>query len=171
MSNEISGQQMLPNVVRENLFQDGPYLLAAFLCERVIEEKDGVKSIVRITDRITITAAGDNVPAQMQSFVCQTNMFISFKPGLRPAKYELKIDLVKPSGERAGGPAISLDLNRPPATGNDAIVKIGLQIEQEGVYWFEIYLNSMLVTKVPLQVIYLIQTIGKSDQNSGIPVM
>ena len=39
-------------------FDQGPYLSAALLCEKVLEEKDGVKSAIRIIDRVTRTVTG-----------------------------------------------------------------------------------------------------------------
>ena len=33
---------------------DGPYLAAAFLCEKVLQEKDEAVSIIRIIDRVTL---------------------------------------------------------------------------------------------------------------------
>lgn len=40
----------------------GPYLQAALLCERVMEEKDGVLSVIRIIDRLIHTALGPAGP-------------------------------------------------------------------------------------------------------------
>ena len=36
----------------------GPYLHAAHFCEKLLTEKDGVLSAIRIIDRITVTASG-----------------------------------------------------------------------------------------------------------------
>ena len=40
----------------------GPYLVAALFCEKVLSEKDGVISTMRIVDRITITVSGEAPP-------------------------------------------------------------------------------------------------------------
>lgn len=42
----------------------GPFLVAAVLCERVLQEKNDLISIIRMTDRIAITtsAAGSTLP-------------------------------------------------------------------------------------------------------------
>jgi hypothetical protein len=39
-----------------NIYQDGPHLQSALLCERVLVEQDGVKSAIRNVDRFTRTA-------------------------------------------------------------------------------------------------------------------
>jgi hypothetical protein len=35
--------------------KDGPYLIAALICEKVLQEKDGTVSIIRMVDRVTLT--------------------------------------------------------------------------------------------------------------------
>jgi hypothetical protein len=42
-----------------------PYLKFGLLCERVLEEKDGVLSFVRVVDRFTVGVKGAKVPAEM----------------------------------------------------------------------------------------------------------
>ena len=40
---------------------DGPFVAAAFICERVLREVDGVLSAMRIIDRVTIKAPKETV--------------------------------------------------------------------------------------------------------------
>ena len=44
----------------------GPYLAAAVLCEKVLQEKDGVLSAIRLVDRFIITASGTQPPGRKQ---------------------------------------------------------------------------------------------------------
>lgn len=62
-------------------FEGGPYLSAAFLCEKVLTEADGVKSAIRIFDRTTHTIAGPAPPTEMQPFDYEFMLFIRFKSG------------------------------------------------------------------------------------------
>jgi hypothetical protein len=39
------------------VFETGPYLVTAVLCERAIQENDGVLSLIRMVDKITNTIA------------------------------------------------------------------------------------------------------------------
>ena len=50
------------------LFEQGPYLSAAFFCEKVLVEQDGVKSAIRIVDRVTRTVVHPNPPPEMEPF-------------------------------------------------------------------------------------------------------
>jgi hypothetical protein len=158
---EVSATQPeLLSVRRENIFQDGPYLNAALLCEHIIDERDGVKSVFRIVDRITQSVAGEDVPDRMPPFDYRLAMLIRLKPGETTGKYEVKVELVKPDKTRA--PAFVATVNLE-AGGKDIKINLGMNVEQEGTYWFEIYLSGILLTKIPLQVLYLIQTHGRTD--------
>ena len=42
-----------------------PSLRIAALCERVLEEKDGSLSLIRLIDRLVITAEGTDVPTEL----------------------------------------------------------------------------------------------------------
>ena len=64
------------------ILRRGPYLSAAFLCEKVLEEKDGVKSAIRIIDRVTRTAVGPNPPMEMEPFQYNIVLLLKFKSGL-----------------------------------------------------------------------------------------
>jgi hypothetical protein len=49
-------------VRRMSATSDGPYLAAAFLCEKVLQEKDEAVSIIRIIDRVTLTVPASTSP-------------------------------------------------------------------------------------------------------------
>ena len=64
-------------------FKQGPYLAAAFLCERVLVEQDGVLSAIRVVDRVTRTVEGSHLlnialvspPGDTRSLLQQTILF------------------------------------------------------------------------------------------------
>jgi hypothetical protein len=43
----------------------GPYLAAAILCEKVLQEKDETISIIRMVDRISVTVNASEAPETM----------------------------------------------------------------------------------------------------------
>jgi hypothetical protein len=49
----------------EEMDLGGPWLQAAVFCEKVLIERDGVVSLVRVIDRIIITASGAAAPEKM----------------------------------------------------------------------------------------------------------
>jgi len=131
----------------------GPYLKAAVICSDVIEGKDGVLSLIRIIDRLTISAAGPQPPPEMP-----------------PAKCPLKIVLMFVSGRARGSHEAAVKIEQPDTTPRDcwtgtvflegedrgANVVIGLEAEfpQEGLYWFDVYVDGTRITRMPFRVIY-----------------
>ena len=69
----------------------GPYLQAALLCERVMEEKDGVLSVIRIFDRVIQTASGPSAPEAMQPLNYAMTALIILKSGRATGTVQVKI--------------------------------------------------------------------------------
>ena len=141
-----------------NSFARGPYFLAALLCEKVLNEADGVKSVIRIIDRVTRTVIGPDPPAEMEPFDYDLNLFARFKSGeTGRGGYKLKLSVEKPSKEitRVGDQTIFFEGEED--RGVDVIVSVRIKFEMQGIYWFHLYLNDVPLTKVPLRVLYLPQ--------------
>lgn len=131
----------------------GPFLAAAFFCERVLQEKDGVLSAIRIIDRFIHTITGADAPDKMPPFNIQISILIAFKSGDAKGKQELKINPITPSGKTL--PGISLPvLFEGIGRGNNINIGYAFEAQEEGLYWFDITLNNVLITKIPLSVIY-----------------
>ena len=81
----------------ERKFDTGPFLTAAFFCEKLLQEADGVKSAIRIVDRVIIQAEGPQPPNEMPTFNLQTNLFLQFKSGAERGPLQLEVRMVKPS--------------------------------------------------------------------------
>src|SRR5262245_45206440 len=69
----------------------GPYLSAAVFCEKVLGEKDGVLSAIRIVDRITVTASGTAPPEKMPPTNIQVTALVAFKSGFFKGSAEIKL--------------------------------------------------------------------------------
>ncbi len=147
-----------------NVFQDGPYINAALLCESLLEEKNGLKSAVRIIDRITRNVAAKDAPDQMPPTPVALTLFLRLKRGRSTVKHQLDITLIKPNGERATGSRMSVNLEGDEDGGTDIIAKLQLVVEQEGLHWFEVVCDQFVMTRVPLRVVYLIQRQGSAAQ-------
>lgn len=141
-----------------NSFARGPYFLAALLCEKVLTEADGVKSIVRIIDRVTRTVTDPNPPLEMEPFDYDLHLFARFKSGeTGRGGYRLKLSVEKPSKEITRAVEQTIFFEGEEDRGVDVIANVGIRFEMQGIYWFHVYLNDVPLTKVPLRVIYLPQ--------------
>jgi hypothetical protein len=144
----------------------GPYLAAALLCEKVLHEKDGILSAIRIVDRMIVTSQGPQPPEQLPSVLIKVNALLIFKSGAAKGSHTVKIQPVAPSDFKS--PAISLPMflegeNR----GASLVCEIAFQATQEGVYWFDVLIKDDLLTRMPLQVVYQRMETG---QSGGTPV-
>ena len=138
-------------------FERGPYLSAALLCEKVLVEQDGVKSAIRIVDRVVRTAVGSNPPLEMEPFDYALKLLLKFKSGWARGVHNVKIQPAKPSGELIPELVKSVLFEGEEDRGVDIILDTIFKLDQTGIYWIYIYLNDVLVTQIPLRVIYIPQ--------------
>jgi len=136
----------------------GPFVSAACFAEHVLTETDNAHSLIRIIDRIqvAITARGEmkELPKTQHSLT----LFVSLKCGGERGSHELEIIPVKPSGERLPSQSNPVHFEGPEYKGVNIIAKMAIEISGEGTWWFEIRHRKQLLTKIPLNVIFQIQT-------------
>jgi hypothetical protein len=135
----------------------GPYLNAAFFCERALREQDGVVSAIRMIDRITHRAAGSEV---MQPFPYRFTLVLNFKSGQALGPYQVSIQPIKPGTNEKMPPAVySVNFESPEDRGVCVISDMQIAFDVPGVWWFDIYLSGegriRRVTRIPFRVIYL----------------
>lgn len=150
-------------------FEQGPYLSAAFLCEKVLEERDGVKSAIRIIDRVTRTAVGPSPPEEMEPFDYEATLLIKLKSGWARGSYPLEIRLVKPSGETPTPLRQTVYLEGEEDRGVDIMVNMRIKFDITGIYWFHVYLRDVCLTQIPLRVIYMPQVRQIHGPSGGLP--
>jgi len=131
----------------------GPFLSMAVFCEKVLQEKDGVLSAIRIVDRFIHTIVGVQAPDKMPSFKIEFSILVAFKSGDAKGKQELKVTPIAPSGKEL--PGISLPILFEGAErGTNVNIGYALETQEEGLYWFDVTLNGKSFTKMPLRIIY-----------------
>lgn len=138
----------------------GPYLKAAAFCGDVIEDKDGVLSLIRVVDRLIVTAEA----------VGQQQPPPSMPKEMPKITTPLKLVLMFISGRARGTQGVDVKMQRPDGTVHDlwsgtvflegedrgANVIVNMQIEfgLEGLYWFHISLDDSELTRMPFRLIY-----------------
>ena len=146
---------------------NGPYLGAAFLCEKVIEDKEGVLSAIRIVDRIVNTAVGPGAPADMPNTPVALTLVLTFKSGGAQGRQDVRITIERPDGLRSDLASSLSILMEGAERGANLILNLGLTMTQEGLYWFDVFLNDRLVTRVPLRIVYQRQLAGGQQAPPG----
>ena len=134
-------------------FEQGPYIQMAGLCEQVIEDKTGVLSLIRIIDTITHTEARPDAPVEMPPVTYPMKMVIMLKSGRARGRQELKIIPELPSGEAKPPLTRSIQMEGEER-GTNNIINMLFTFTMEGLYWFNIYLDDSLLTKIPMRIKY-----------------
>jgi hypothetical protein len=151
-----------------NPFEQGPYLSAAFLCEKVLTEQDGARSAIRIIDRVIRTVVHPSPPPEMEPFEYDMTLFLRFKSGYARGTHALEVQPVKPSGESLPPMRMSILFEGEEDRGVDSIGMIRIKFDLTGIYWFNVKLNDVIVTRIPFRVIYMPQ-IRQMSPGSGTP--
>jgi len=126
-----------------------PYLAMAVFCEKVLQEKDGVLSAIRIIDRINVSGTDK----EMRQTAISPTLVLVFKSGFFRGKLGIKVAPKTPSGKSLPElefPALFEGEDR----GVGIIANMGVIAEEEGLYWFDVLLQDDLITRIPLRILY-----------------
>jgi hypothetical protein len=130
----------------------GPYLGGAFICERLLSERDNVNSVVRIVDTVTLPADAPR-PELGTGVGLPLTLVIFFRRGEAKGERELRLRQIGPSGKRKNVGKVEFKLEGPAEGAINTIMPVvPISWDNEGLYWFEVLLGGTLVTRVPLRV-------------------
>ena len=132
--------------------QQGPYLATAVFCEKVLEEKTGVLSIIRIIDRINLSA-GSEAPENMPEFPLQLTAVVSLKAGFLRGKYSVTVKPRTPSGQELPSVVLPILLEGDDR-GTNLVLKLAFNVKEEGLYWFDVLIEDKLLTRMPMRILY-----------------
>lgn len=134
-------------------FEDGPFLTVACICESVLQEQDGVISLIRVVDRFTVTGTGPDAPVEMPPHEREFTIVVIVKSGTYRGDASVRITQ-EPVGK---GVKRTLETNfhlEGDERGHQMIFRIRDRFTEPGLYWFHVYLNDYPVTRIPLRVMY-----------------
>lgn len=144
----------------------GPFLVAALLCERVLQEKDGHISVIRVFDRLMRRIEDEKPPLKMPAFTPRFYLFLSFKAGGIKGEKQVTIRSSSKEGTVENYSLSTPILFRGGATGNNVILDVSLKVLKEGLVWFDVILGKKTLTRIPLQIQYerVVQSQGKKRE-------
>jgi len=137
---------------------NGPYLNYAAVCEKVLHEADGVLSLIRIIDRITVTVIVPALPGTQPV------------PNLIPSAPPISVTFVLglKSGDFVGSVPVKVWIETPARArwpeyettarlegqerGANVILPLQFPAQQEGIYWFVVEVSGETLTRVPLSI-------------------
>lgn len=137
----------------------GPYLTAAVLCERVLQEKDDVISIIRMIDRLTVIVNAAGSPETMPPAAVNLTALIALKSGSARGRMTVKWRTETPSGLKLPDQLFPVFFEGEDR-GANLVINLNMIAEQEGLYWFDVLLDEQPLTRIPLRILY--QRIGQT---------
>lgn len=148
-------------------FERGPYLTTAVFCEQVLQEASGVLSLIRIVDRMNVTVSGPDAPEEMPPQQLNWTLVITLKSGDVRGSHPVKIVPELPSGETK--PPVILSVHFEGGNkGQNLVSRVQMPLTMSGIYWFRIYVDDQLITKVPIELIYS-RIVTPGPQRPGNP--
>jgi hypothetical protein len=131
---------------------DEPLLSMAVLCERVLQESDGVPSLIRVIDQITRVATG-GAPGTVPATDVHVIAALAFKSGPVVGQRVISIRPMLPTGGLLDPLTIPV-IFEGGYRGANIFVNLAFRAEHEGIYWFDVLVGDRLVTRMPLRVEY-----------------
>jgi len=140
----------------------GPYLNMAVICEKVLREQDGIMSVIRVVDRVTITPPPD-APEQMPPTSLNLMLAVVLRAGVMQGQMNVGLSFTTPAGidnQIGSVPVLFEGQDR----GVNLITNLNLTVGEQGLYWISIYLERQFLTRVPLRILYQRIGIGPQQQ-------
>lgn len=130
----------------------GPHVQIAALCESVLQETNGILSLIRVVDRITINAT-PGAPMSMPRASIALKAVIALKADTARGRALVGLRPQRPSG-------INLDAIYSPVLfegedrGVNVIIDLRMDVDEEGLYWFDVFIEDRVITRMPLRIVY-----------------
>jgi hypothetical protein len=138
-----------------------PLLLGAFLCEKVLEEKDGILSAVRIFDRLAVLA-----PTEALRPLVAFTLLVMIRRGTAQPNHSVTVDVMSPSGVETALETHPIVLTGEPDEGVNMRIEIQLGATEEGLYWIRARLDADDLHLIPLRITFVPPATPGSPQGS-----
>ena len=148
-------------------FEQGPYVQVAAFSEKVLDEKDEVKSLIRIIDRVTHQWRGTGtLPEEMEPFDYEVVFTVMLKPGRARGTHRVRLSLESPAAEVRDVASTDVYLEAEDR-GTTIVARMSIHIEQAGLYWMRVHVDQQEITRAPLRVVY--EGVGLAQSPSSEP--
>jgi len=137
----------------ETVTSPEPYVILATFCEKVLQEKDGVPSLIRVIDRLLAAEPPEGQAATFEIFYVAA---IKSKSSLGEVKIRLRLfdDSGRPMAAKADEFVVQMSGN---GRGGTVVARIELTVATPGLHWMHIEANDRLLTRTPLSVEWIPQ--------------
>lgn len=128
-----------------------PWVQVVCFCNVAMQEGQpgGWVSLIRILDRWFVPGTTPEMPPN----TLQTTMVIMLKSGNMHTTASVRVRPLTPSKKEL--PAIEIPvLFEGEERGVNLILPVVMTVQEAGLYWFDVYVDEQLFTRIPLRVVY-----------------
>lgn len=132
----------------------GPLITVATFCEKILDEKDDVPSLIRLVDRISFTRPPDVFAAKGEPVtpIVELAFFLRLTARGLQSTHELRLAFQTPDNEEKEMVKHSFTFD-PKRSGMNIKANIAIGIKVGGFCWLKVYLDDVLLTQVPLEIV------------------
>jgi hypothetical protein len=128
-----------------------PWVMAALVCQALLDEKDNVLSAIRIVDQFTIPLPpGWDGKTNLQMPVTG---LVGFKSGDVKGPRTVRFYGVSPTGKRQKAYEAKV-VFLGGHTGVNIKINMTFGFKTEGTHWLEVYVDKWLATRIPLTIVF-----------------
>jgi len=128
----------------------GPFVSVACICQVPLREANGQLSIIRVMDRIQVFGV---TPAMQPQSLQHLVLVVVLRSGTLGENQKIRIVPVRPDGTSLPETEVSV-LFEGNDRGPALIMPVALVATEAGLYWFDVYWETQLLTRIPLRVQY-----------------
>lgn len=132
------------------------------LCERVLNEKDGVLSVVRIVDTYEIAKEGLPPEGERGPIMMHILIMVKLVPSQGETNHSIQLRIIRPNGEIAdiGAPtsAVTPPGQSDASVGLNVIVPLGVIPKRMGLHYVECLLDGQAAARMPFTLRLVEQT-------------
>ncbi len=130
-----------------------PYIVAALLCERILQEKDEVLSAIRIVDTFFVTVPKGLAPEVKPAI--QLTLLLAFKKRINDEaeKHLLTLKIKAPSGTVAEQPTVALNFKADEVSGANLLTTLQMGVHEFGTFQIDVIVDGEVLTVVPFRLL------------------
>ena len=126
-----------------------PFVTLACICEKALQEKDDVLSIIRMVDVFYLRQI-DGMPSGVATGI-EFTVAVSLKSGQIKGTFKVGIVVRLPSGQVNELMEPQPVLLKGDEHGTNVVVRVILEAKEYGLYWFDVLWEGEVLTSIPLR--------------------
>ncbi|MBV9767978.1 MAG: hypothetical protein JOZ32_00265 [Bryobacterales bacterium] len=128
----------------------GQHLSIAVFCEKLLQEKDGGISLIRVLDRYHVSEPTETIPVQ----TIPLTLVILMRSGIFRGAATIKVQGYSPSGQALPPIELPTYFEGDDERGSMVVASIGFAAKEQGLHWFDVLIDNELKTRIPLRIVF-----------------